>query len=1238
MPIPSVLKPFLKDAESLIKDNEVKQIEFSASTYQVHVLDKNYKDGVWAFIQLTDRLRVKDSFCSCEDGDAGACVHLAAAILAIYNGHKKPLHKRFEKSLCNKLFFSLSEQISDTDLKNLKLSKKGQYFLHSPANELLFSIKVRHKNAISHLNDIIFNRFQETEETSLKFSNLPQDEIDLWKEGRPSNTLRYELSFLSDVAKWFMLLQESNQNYTIDFTYSKDQIPEMIHIHFDDLECSFTLKDHIFSEMIPALKTVRSPLAVHSLKANHINKITYDTVTKSFVIDTKEISSSELDQNKGILLGSWFYIPNDGFYPLDPLGLLSSKIIYTKDIEDVLNHHLNFIKNHLVGTTIHDEPLDAQYQLYFDKNWDLHIDCYALSVGDLNAANSYVFGEWIYLDSHGFYKLKNQIYNEIKHVIKKDLVPEFIQANRTWLNVHRGFETHLSSIESLLSYTMESLQGPLFFERSLLTKDSSTQDFGSWIYVKNLGFYSKLTNYTGLNLKLNTYIHADQIPHFIRTKRDELNLVQHFFTKIMPISSVSLILKKDEDDQIIVEPVYEIIDDYKDRQISFFDEFVYIKDEGFSELPAELRLPINYRHQVIIEKKDINQFFDSDIKAIRPFLTFSSAEFEKPYCLKLVCHSLSKSKETSAGWYDIELDYQSEYGLVPISTLVKNLKKNRYCFTLAGLIDLQDKQFDWLKLISKKRLQTSKNILTLSTIELIRLNAITPIEILDGKNSALSKQLLSELTSFEIPQDPNIDGLACSLRPYQTIGLNWLWFLYTHGLSGLLCDDMGLGKTHQTMALIAAIRNFFKDKQLNAKKHFLIICPTSVMYHWQDKLSKFLPKCKVCTFYGLDRSLSDFEEDYDILLTSYGVWRIENKALSKIPFELAIFDEIQIAKNHNSRLHASLSKANAQIRIGLTGTPIENRLRELKALFDLVLPTYMPSEKDFRELFVKPIEKQRDPAKKQTLSRLIHPFVLRRKKEDVLTDLPEKTEEIAHCSLSEEQVYLYNSVVDPSRQAILKDLQMGEKPISYVHIFSVLSALKQICDHPACYKKDPASYKDFQSGKWDLFVELLEEAFESGQKVVVFSQYLNMLDIIQNYLDEHRIKFASIRGSTINRGQELVRFNSDPECKVFVGSLQASGLGLELTSASVVIHYDRWWNAARENQATDRVHRIGQKRGVQVFKLVTLGTFEEKIDAMINRKGKLMEDVVGVDDHRFLKLFNREEIIELLQKVSLPNS
>lgn len=256
---------------------------------------------------------------------------------------------------------------------------------------------------------------------------------------------------------------------------------------------------------------------------------------------------------------------------------------------------------------------------------------------------------------------------------------------------------------------------------------------------------------------------------------------------------------------------------------------------------------------------------------------------------------------------------------------------------------------------------------------------------------------------------------------------------------------------------------------------------------------------------------------------------------------------------------------------------------------------------------------------------------MRRKKSEVLTDLPEKIEELAYCDLSIEQQEMYRASAMQMRDTVCADLKDQARPIAYVHVFSALSKLKQICDHPSLVLGDVSAYASHESGKWDLFVELLAEARGSGQKVVVFSQYLDMLAIIETYLKKKGIGFASIKGSTRDRKEQLQRFREDPACEVFVASLLAAGVGIDLTVASVVIHYDRWWNPAKENQATDRVHRIGQNRGVQVFKLMAKHTIEERIHALIEKKKGLLEDVIGQDDADQIRYLNREELIQLFE-------
>jgi SNF2 family DNA or RNA helicase len=383
-------------------------------------------------------------------------------------------------------------------------------------------------------------------------------------------------------------------------------------------------------------------------------------------------------------------------------------------------------------------------------------------------------------------------------------------------------------------------------------------------------------------------------------------------------------------------------------------------------------------------------------------------------------------------------------------------------------------------------------------------------------------------------------------------------------------------------------------------------------------------------YHGMERELF---EDFDVLVTSYGIIRSDIKIVSQETFEIAIFDEIQIAKNHNSKTNKALRKVRSKMFLGLTGTPIENRLRELEALFDIVLPNYLPNEAVFRNFFIIPIEKEKNKEKRKLLSKLIKPFVMRRKKQEVLLELPEKMEEISFCDLSQDQKKLYSEVVNLSKEKVLQDLKDKEKPINYMHIFALLSKLKQICDHPVLINKDFENYQKYGSGKWDLFIELINEARESNQKVVVFSQYLDMIATIIRYLKKQNIGYASIIGSTKERYEQIKKFKEDPKCEIFVASLLAAGVGIDLSCASIVIHYDRWWNPAKENQATDRVHRIGQTRGVQVLKLVTKNTVEERVHALIEQKKGLIEETIGKDEGDQIKVLSREELIAVLQEI-----
>lgn len=469
-------------------------------------------------------------------------------------------------------------------------------------------------------------------------------------------------------------------------------------------------------------------------------------------------------------------------------------------------------------------------------------------------------------------------------------------------------------------------------------------------------------------------------------------------------------------------------------------------------------------------------------------------------------------------------------------------------------------------------------------------------------------------------------GMNGSLRHYQEIGYEWLWWLRESGFGGILADEMGLGKTHEVMALLLGARASESDPA--ASRPSLVICPRSVLDHWETKVHEHAPPLAPMVFHGLAREKDATQlARQRLVLTTYGIVPRSAATLTAVDWEYVVLDEAQKIKNPDTVTARFVRNLRARHRLAITGTPIENRANELWSIMEFLIPGYLGAERDFDRRFAKPIEAGSGESV-EALRRAIRPFKLRRLKRDVLTELPRKVEDYRTCRLSPEQATLYREILARRAAPLVEQLRSSGR-VDYIHIFAVLTLLKRLCDHPALVARSKKK-SELVSGKFEAFKELLEEIVEADEKVVVFSQYLEMLDLIEAHLTEKGIGFAKLRGGTVDRKSQIARFQNEPSCRVFVGSLLAGGLGIDLTAASVVVHYDRWWNAARENQATDRVHRVGQSRGVQVWKLITVGTVEERIDRIIREKGALMEAVVEVDDSAALKTLSRDELIELL--------
>ncbi len=476
---------------------------------------------------------------------------------------------------------------------------------------------------------------------------------------------------------------------------------------------------------------------------------------------------------------------------------------------------------------------------------------------------------------------------------------------------------------------------------------------------------------------------------------------------------------------------------------------------------------------------------------------------------------------------------------------------------------------------------------------------------------------LAEALRGTVPLEPvQPRRLRSDLRPYQRLGTAWLWHRHRLGIGALLADDMGLGKTHQVMGLLCLVH----EREPDAVS--LVVCPRGVMEHWQDLLSRFAPHLVVHLYHGSGRSLSGMDRRVSLVLTTYDIMVRSAEELASRTWRVAVFDEAQRIKNPRTKAARAARRIPADHRIALTGTPLENRLLELWSVVDLIAPGYLGSERQFRETHRNPTHNQLLALRKRLAI-----LTLRRVKEQVLSELPEKVEDRRFCHLSPAQRELYEATCHRQMASIVEQLRDPGSQVPYIHIFALLTRLKQICDHPSLVLGKPNL--SLPSGKLEILDEILDEALASGQQVVVFSQYVKMIRVLERHLDRRGISHLALTGDTRDRGRVIRRFNAGQHEQVLLASLLAGGVGIDLTGASVVIHYDRWWNPAREDQATDRVHRMGQKRFVQVFKLITRDTIEERIDAIISRKVELMERVVAPTED-VVKVLDRAELAELL--------
>ncbi len=485
----------------------------------------------------------------------------------------------------------------------------------------------------------------------------------------------------------------------------------------------------------------------------------------------------------------------------------------------------------------------------------------------------------------------------------------------------------------------------------------------------------------------------------------------------------------------------------------------------------------------------------------------------------------------------------------------------------------------------------------------------TGLPVIGFSASGWLSELFERLSGkASIKEEVQPDDFVGELRPYQTKGLSWLSFLRQYGLGACLADDMGLGKTIQMLALL------LKDKEKGIEKPTLLICPTSVVGNWQREAKKFAPSLNVHVHHGIARKKKEFLSDvpnYDLVISTYALAHRDEEIFSQVEWNGVVLDEAQNIKNQFTKQSQAVRKFRSDYRVALTGTPVENRLSELWSILEFLNPGYLGSAEGFRKRFALPIERYNDKDAGIKLRTIVSPFILRRLKTDptIIKDLPDKIEMKEHCKLTKEQATLYEAVVTDMLRKIEESEGIERKGM----VLSALVRLKQVCNHPAQFLGDSSALPG-RSGKLNRITEMLEEVLAEDDAALVFTQFAQMGGMLKTHFQKvfgQEVLFLHGGVPQKQRDQMVIRFSEKNGPRIFILSLKAGGVGLNLTRASHVFHFDRWWNPAVENQATDRAFRIGQTKNVQVHKFLCDGTLEERIDEMIEDKKALAENIIG---------------------------
>jgi len=675
---------------------------------------------------------------------------------------------------------------------------------------------------------------------------------------------------------------------------------------------------------------------------------------------------------------------------------------------------------------------------------------------------------------------------------------------------------------------------------------------------------------------------------------------------------------------------------YRNLQIEK-EEILKIVDLGFNILQDKKHFSSSTNPNIATAIERWRNFLDIEIENLRS----CGWQIEIDESFKLEFHEIDNIDATfdeQSNWFDMQLDVEIDG------------KKTALLPMLAGILDQVDdlKQLPptlslpvnddgvyatieakivapiikvILELFDKKSGSLNLKAYDANSLNLLEDTLGEKLRISGGQKLLEIAKKLKSFKKIEKVSTPN--GLQTTLRKYQHDGLNWLNFLREFNFGGILADDMGLGKTVQTLAFL-----LYEKEQNRLHSPVLVIAPTSLMGNWRREATKFAPSLKVVTYHGLERHKKEEAlKRSDIVITTYALAQRDRELLGAYKWYYIILDEAQAIKNSKSKIATALKHYKADNRLCLTGTPMENHLGELWSIYDFLMPGFLSSEKSFKEHYRDPIEKDGDNKIKNVLTKRISPFMLRRKKSEVVKELPAKTEMIRSTTFGDEQAKLYETIrvtMEKRVRDMIAQKGMGQ---SHITMLDALLKLRQVCCDPRLLNMDEAK-KIGQSAKLDMAMELIDELLEENRRILLFSQFTSMLKLIEERLNEKSLKYTKLTGQTRKRDEVIEKFQNG-DVDIFLISLKAGGVGLNLTQADTVIHYDPWWNPAVENQATDRAHRIGQDRRVFVYKLIIEGSVEEKILELQGKKQALQDAVLS--DKSGVTGLNGDDIAKLLE-------